>query len=89
MRFIHELSVKTRLKLVLLFFIIFGIVFATFSIYQIRGGTSLIQQMHDHSLNVSNVVLKADLNVEKSRNLIKEIIMSKDSLLMEKDQDIH
>lgn len=80
MRIINNLSVKARLILVLVLIIIFGIIMASFSIYQIGRMASMLQEVEEHSLKVSNASVLADLYIVKNRALIKDILQSSDQL---------
>jgi hypothetical protein len=72
MNYMHKLSFKARLLLVMILVVAFGVIIAVFSIVQINQMANITNKIHDHPLRVSNASISADLQLVKSNILGKE-----------------
>ena len=76
MGFLNRLTIKSRLIFAYLILLFSFIVFAIFSISEIKTVGGLTRSLYEHPLQVSNAALKASMGVIKMHRSMKDVVLS-------------
>jgi CheY-like chemotaxis protein len=86
LKLLQNISIKSRLRLVIALIALFSILFCAFSIYQINIVGSLVKDLRDKPIGVTEASMKAFMAITNSRNTVKGIILQGKTVISDSDE---
>lgn len=86
LKLLQNISIKSRMGMILFLFALFCTLFCIYSEYQINSIGLLVRELHDKSMEVSESSMNAYMALSKNRNMIKGVIIEGNSTISESEK---